>query len=494
MKTGMACVTDFLFEDCDRGSIALQSDTEATTYGELESAINQLAIYLLGLDYATGDRILLVGENSPFWVIAYLATLRAGFVSVPLPGTISSRELTRVIELTEAKAALVDERAARRHSETLAPLHVVTNRLGDVASAGATSAFPSIAPDDLAALMMTSGSTGVPQGVMVTHGNIIANTRSIIESLQLVKSDRVMTVLPFHYCFGTSLLHSHLRVGGSLVLDSRFMYPEVVLDRIEHTQCTGFAGVPSHFQILLRSSSLRKRRFDHLRYIQQAGGHLPPALVDELRAALPRTRIFTMYGQTEATARLSCLPPESLDAKRGSIGKGLPGVRLRVLNESGVQVLPGEVGEIVAEGENITKGYWRAPRETRETFRDGCLYTGDLATVDDEGFIYIDGRKKDFIKCRGERISCQQIEMKLLHHEGILEAAVIPMPDDLLGEAIKAFVVPRTPGNMNLAGELRAYYEARLPAHLVPKEIVVVPALPKNASGKISKRALTSTL
>jgi acyl-coenzyme A synthetase/AMP-(fatty) acid ligase len=263
---------------------------------------------------------------------------------------------------------------------------------------------------------------------------------------------------------------------------------------MEQTACTGFAGVPSHFQILLRSSTLRKRSFMHLRYVQQAGGRLPPSLIDELRAALPHVQVFTMYGQTEATARLSCLSPELLDRKRGSIGKGIAGVNLRVVSPAGNDVRPGEVGEIVAEGDNIAKGYWGTPQESLETFRDGRLYTGDLATIDDEGFIYIVGREKDFIKCRGERISCSQIEEKLLDHPAVLEVAVVGVPDDLLGEAVKAFVVPRRSDTTELARELQAYYETRLPAHLVPKEIVALPELPKNAAGKILKRALRSAL
>src|SRR4029077_6932928 len=164
--------------------------------------------------------------------------------------------------------------------------------------------------------------------VMVSHRNIIANTESIIDYLQLQSADRVMTVLPFHYCYGRSLLHTPLRVGGSLVLDHRFMFPDKVLQRMVETECTGFAGVPSHFQILLRNSSLRTRTFPKLRFVQQAGGNLPPVFLQELREILPNAKIFVMYGQTEATARLSYLPPGFLEAKAGSIGRGMKGVRL----------------------------------------------------------------------------------------------------------------------------------------------------------------------
>jgi acyl-CoA synthetase (AMP-forming)/AMP-acid ligase II len=318
----------------------------------------------------------------------------------------------------------------------------------------------------------------------------MANTESIIEYLHLAANDRLMTVLPFHYCFGTSLLHTHLKVGASLVLDSRFMYPEIVLQRMLDSECTGFAGVPSHFQILLRSSSIRKKQFPCLRYVQQAGGHLAPSFIRELREALPETQVFVMYGQTEATARLSYLPPEFLETKSGSIGKGIRGVTLRVLNESGDEVRPGEVGEIVAEGENITRGYWRAPEESANSFRAQRLYTGDLAKVDEDGFIYVVDRAKDFLKCGGKRISCRQLEEQLLAFDDLLEAAVLGVPDEVLGERVKAFVVFRNGESAGLEERLRLFCKGRIPAQLIPREIVVLPSLPKNSAGKILKHAL----
>jgi len=276
------------------------------------------------------------------------------------------------------------------------------------------------------------------------------------------------------------------------VVDPRFMYPEKILQRMLDTQCTGFAGVPSHFQILLRTSSLRKKTFPHLRYIQQAGGHLAPAFVRELQEALPQTQVFVMYGQTEATARLSYLPPELLQRKPGSIGKGIPGVKLRVLNESGEEVCPGEVGEIVAEGENVTQGYWCAPEETAVCFRNGRLFTGDLATVDDDGFIYVVDRAKEFLKCGGKRVSCRQLEDRLLEFDGLLEAAVVGVPDDVLGEAVKAFVVPRLPVCDGLEARLHLFCKANMPPPLVPRDIVMLKSLPKNSAGKVLKQELRS--
>jgi acyl-CoA synthetase (AMP-forming)/AMP-acid ligase II len=505
MNRPHANVADFLLDGKEPNRIALQLIDEEHSYGDVQSSAWQISEYLLQIAREKGERVILASDNSLFWVAVYLGTLRAGLVSVPLPVSIAPQDLEYILQATEARIVFAQAGFAMRNGNLLRGVHLVTDgevrglpglaswrSFDDVRSdaRNAQDEPPMVNAEDLAALMFTSGSTGRPRGVMVSHANIMANTESIVQYLGLTENDRIMTVLPFHYCFGTSLLHTHLRVGGSLVIDSRFMYPDVVLRRMQDTECTGFAGVPSHFQILLRRSSLRKNSFPHLRYIQQAGGHLAPHFVRELRAALPDTQMFVMYGQTEATARLSYVPPELLEKKLGSIGKGIPGVKLRVLNESGDEVCPGEVGEIVAEGENIARGYWRAPQESAISFRDGRLYTGDLATVDDDGFIYIVDRAKDFLKCGGTRVSCRQLEERILEFEGLVEAAVIGVPDEVLGEAVKVFVVPRNASSSGLEESLLRFCKACLSPQLVPKEIVVLQGLPKNSGGKVMKQNL----
>jgi long-chain acyl-CoA synthetase len=498
-------VAEFLLEGKTAEHIALRMVDRECTYGELASATAAIAGYLMKIASANGERAILASDNSLFWVAAYLGTLQAGLVCVPLPARLSSEELDYILEVTEARIIFAEAGFAIRNQQHFRDCHLVTDR--EIPSArevlsqqsfvnlssgtvDVNGSFPRTNAKDLAALMFTSGSTGKPRGVMVSHANIIANTDSIIEYLGLTAGDRMMTVLPFHYCFGASLLHTHIKVGGSLVIDSRFMYPEVVLQRMIDSECTGFAGVPSHFQILLRRSSLREKIFPHLRYVQQAGGHLAPGFIRELREALPGTAIFVMYGQTEATARLSYLPPELIDAKLGSIGKGIPGVKLSVLNEAGEEVRPGEVGEIVAEGGNVTLGYWRAPLESAVSFRGGKLYTGDLARVDEDDFIYIVGRSKEFLKCGGKRVSCRQLEEQVLGFEGVLEAAVIGIADEVLGDAVKLFIVQRNPASRGIEERLRSFCKERMPPQFVPKEIVVLEALPKNAAGKVLKENL----
>jgi len=501
---GTANVSDFLLAGKDPARTALLTLKRTYSYGQLQSACAAVAGFLLEHGGCKGDRVLLLGDNSFFWIAAYLGAMRAGLVVVPLPPGSEPENLQHVVDLTEPRFAFLQGKAS--HAASLMPNTVVVTDIPDASASDAVTFrglldhshatfaehrdLPERHEDDLAALMFTSGSTGKPRGVMISHGNIIANTRSIIPCLRLTANDRVMAVLPFYYCFGASLLHTHLCAGGSVVTDSRFMYPDKVLQRMAETDCTGFAGVPSHFQILLRKSSLPRMKFPHLRYVQQAGGHLAPVFVRALAATLPSAQVFLMYGQTEATARLTCLSPSAVSVKPSSIGKAIPGVKLRVLNDAGHDVKPGEPGEIVAEGNNIALGYWRDKTASAATFSQRALRTGDIATVDEEGFLYLLDRTRDFVKCGGERISCQNLEEQLLEFDGLLEAAVIGVPDEVLGEAVKAFVVPRDPSSPNFEDRLRQFCKQNIPLKLIPRVIVTLKALPKNTSGKVLKPAL----
>jgi acyl-CoA synthetase (AMP-forming)/AMP-acid ligase II len=325
---------------------------------------------------------------------------------------------------------------------------------------------------------------------MLSHRNLCANTESIIAAIGLTPDDRAMAVLPFHYSFGASVLQTHLALGASVVIDRRFIFPDKVLQRMQETACTGFAGVPSHYQILLRKSRFPSMRFPHLRWMQQAGGKLQETFVRELRDLQPAVRLYLMYGATEATARLSILPAEEVDRRPWSIGKGIPGVSLRVLDENGAEVRTGDVGEIVAEGPNIARGYLHDELETANTFRQGRLHTGDLASIDAEGFITVIGRAKNFLKCGGMRISAERFEEALLAFPDIVEAAVIGVPDELLGEAPAAFVVARVPGDPTVAERLRAFAKDQVPLQFRPKIIEVVAELPKNAAGKLQRLKL----
>jgi long-chain acyl-CoA synthetase len=295
-----------------------------------------------------------------------------------------------------------------------------------------------------AEIIFTSGSTGKPKGVMISHKNLVANTASIVEYLKLTQDDRMLVVLPFYYCYGLSLLHTHLRAGGSIVFNNSFIFLGSIIKNLLDFKCSGFAGVPSHFQILLRKSdSFKTTKFPDLRYVTQAGGKLAPIFIDEFMEAHPATKFIVMYGQTEATARLSWLPPELYEIKKGSMGKGIPGVELMVISEKGEEIEPGETGEVIARGDNIMMGYFADDEGTKNAIRGGWLYTGDLGTVDEEGYIFLTARSKEIIKVGGKRISPKEIEAVILQIPEVVDCTIEGIEDQIQGEALKAIIVLR---------------------------------------------------
>ena len=342
--------------------------------------------------------------------------------------------------------------------------------------------------NNVAVIIFTSGSTGTPKGVQLTHKNLISNTESIITYLKLSESDIMMEVLPYSYCYGASWLHTITRVGGTNVLNNRFMFINKMLNELNTTKCTGFAGVPSHFQMILRNSKIKEMKFPFLRFVAQAGGKLANVFIEELIEALPTTTVYIMYGQTEATARLSYLPPEYLKTKLGSIGKGIPNVTLEVLTKEGKPVKKGEIGSLVATGDNVMIGYWNDPEETSKTIINGKLWTGDLGTIDEDGFIYIVDREKQFIKSGGHRISPKEIEDHIAKLKYVIECAVIGVNDDILGEAPKAYVVIKDfdeNKKEQYKEEIISHSKKELASFKIPKYIEFIKSLPKNTSNKV---------
>lgn len=482
---------DYLLECGAPESTALIAGKTEYTYRDLRSACGRVAGELLEAGVKPGDHVGILGNNSLFWVAAYLATMKLGAVALPFATTLTPDDVTGMMNFTKCKVICAERRMLRNFSSVL-------NNTGSVIYDDALheqgeTTWPADETirslDQNAALMFTSGTTARPRLVQVTHRNIQANTDSIIEYLDLNRNDRILSVLQFFYCFGTSLLHTHLRVGGSITMATSFVYPEVVLNMMEETNCTGFAGVPSTYQTLLRNSTFPRREMKSLRKLQQAGGKLQTVLIQELINSVPQAKVFVMYGQTEATARLSYLPPELLGTKLGSIGKGIPGVTLEVIGEDGNPVKPSEVGEIIATGDNISPGYWNDPESSEGKFVNGSLHTGDLATVDEDGFIYVVDRKADFIKSYGFRVSSQRVEECIVELPDVVGAAVIGEPDLVRGEAIWAFVVQRTGASLT-AKEIIDHCTNRLANYMVPKEVVFLDQLPMNAHGKIVKNEL----
>jgi acyl-CoA synthetase (AMP-forming)/AMP-acid ligase II len=481
--------SDYLLARGAPADVAVVDGAQRYTYGQLRAAAAGLAAELAALGLPGGSRIALLGPNSFFWVAAYLAAMKSGHVAVPLSDKLTPDDVRRNAGIAGCAAAFADRRTARRFAGAVEGVPAITE---EALRSDRKPWWPPLLPADPdadAVLMFTSGTTSQPKAVRVTHGNIQANTDSIITYLGLRGDDRVLVILPFFYCYGASLLHTHLRCGGRVVLCNSFVFPETALDLLEREQCTVLAGVPSSFQLLLRASTFAQRPLPSLRLVQQAGGKLPPVLIGELTAAKPGADLFVMYGQTEATARLSYLPPGRLRDKAGSIGRGIPGVRLRVLKDNGEPVGPGERGEIYATGANISPGYYADPEGSAAKFTPRGLRTGDLAVVDEDGYIFIVDRRDDFIKSWGHRISSQEVEAAALRMSELVSAAAVGVPDDEAGEAVTLFAAVR-PGAEVSPDEVLAMCRRHLPKHMVPRFVELLDSLPLNGNGKIAKPRL----
>ncbi len=514
--------------DRDPSAVALVHGDERLSYGELESRANRLANLLRTRGIERGDRVALLAENGSDYVVAYFGILKAGACCVALNDRNNAHTnaklladagavglVARPVQFADQMPGLMAESSALRFLHLMGddaagnlPERIVLSTGADAADVSDERPDIAVTADDLCTILYTSGSTGMPRGVTLSHGNLAANTQQILAYLELTAEDSVMVVLPFHYSFGKSLLLNHIAVGGKLVVDNRFAYPHTVLQTMAAEKVTGFSGVPSTYAILSAKTDFLARDWSHLRYLTQAGGAMTPTLTRKIRAALPEnTRLFIMYGQTEASARLAYVPPERLLDKLGAIGIGIPGVDLGVRRPDGSECDVGEVGEVVARGDNIMQGYWNDPEETALVLRERTLYTGDLARRDEDGFIFIVDRIKNMIKSGANRVSGKEVEDVIAEVEGVVEVAVVGVPDDLLGEAIEAFVVTgagdgksdHTSDRSDAqaidaqvvdAQTILAHCRRQLALYKLPRSIRFLDTLPKNAAGKIVKREL----
>lgn len=474
---------DYVFEHTKNSdNVLVFSKDTSHTYYNIWNGIIGVSEWLkkkIGSDKKVG----ILADNSPFFIQSYAGIIHSGNTAVVIDTKSSPNDIAQIISRCSVKIVFVDE----KFRSLVSGVEVISS-LPEPVSDSNILVSSSLPLDECAVIIFTSGSTGVKKGVMLTHTNLISNTDSIIQYLNLSSNDRMMVVLPFFYCYGASLLHTHIRVGGSLVLD-KSPFLGGALKGINEFHCTGFAGVPSTYLILTNKTPFLQMEFPTLRYFTQAGGHLAGLVVHQIARNFPDKRFFVMYGATEATARLSYLPPELIFEKPDSIGKGIPGVTLEVRDEDGKRVRSGEVGEIVASGENIMKGYLDEPEETRKVIRDGWYYTGDLATVDDDGFIYIVGRKGTFIKSAGFRVSPQEVEDVILQLEGVDACVVFGVPHPMLGEAIIACIMSGIEEEV-ITSSVKKQCSRFLPSHKQPTDIFSLNTIPLNSSGKPDRDAI----
>lgn len=508
--------------------IAISHEDRQITFAKLDQASDRVASYIWTLKINAGERAAILFENGIDYAILFFGALKAGLAAVPLDTSLGGDSLSKILADCNARLLFTQAKFRRKIPELLKENSAISTVIGDKhVATGRTDLHPVMldtivgepeqysdphepgdnqphvhdspldfsdpsganSPHELAAVFYTSGSTGAGKGVMLSHKNLVSNTIGTVQYLKLTPNDSVLVILPFYYIYGNSLLLTHVACGGRLVIDNRFLYPEVVLDTMEQERATGFSGVPSNFLILLGNSTFATRKLEHLRYFTQAGGAMAPETIRRLISVFGHKEIFIMYGQTEAAPRVTWLPPQRLNEKLGSIGIAVPGVTIEILDDDDRPVPIGETGEIVVSGPNVMMGYWNQASENSEVLRNGKLHTGDLAKQDADGYFWVVGRKKEIIKAGGNRVSAKEVEECLLANDFILEASVVGVPDDILGEAIRAVIVLKS-GMESTAKEMQAYCKKHLADFKVPKQIVFVSELPKYQSGKVNKPLL----
>lgn len=482
-------VYDYFFENT--GSLEKNfviGRKESISFKDLYNHSSKLASYIYN-NFGTGEKVFLIGENSIHFIIAYLGILKSGNICVPIDYSIEQRNLNYIRNITDSSIIFCSNKISDKYDLNNFEEIINDFELNNILDSSELKDFELlIDKDSIAEIIFTSGSTGKPKGVKISHKNIISNTESILSYLKIRSSDIMLVVLPFYYCYGLSLLHTHLRIGGSIVLNNTFIFTGTLIKDLIDLECTGFAGVPSHFQLLLKkSNSFRKTKYPNLRYVTQAGGKLHNVFIESFIDSFPEIDFYVMYGQTEATARLSYLPPSQLRVKMGSIGIAIPNVKLKIVDKKSEEIKTGELGEIVAKGENIMRGYFKDKGLTDSTIKNGWLHTGDIGRMDDDGFIFIEGRKKEFIKVGGKRVSPKEIEEVILSLPFVVDCKVVSVSDEYLGESLKAVVFLNSKNDINkIQFEIEKKCRENLALYKIPQNFEFEDALSLKPSGKRS--------
>lgn len=481
------------------------------TYHALVERVHRLCNALQGLGIHTGDRLAVLMLNNHRYLELYYATADMGTLIVPLNIRLSAGELAYILNDSGSNTIFAGPEfipliaEIHEHLPTLKH-HIFT---GDetppegwqsyehlLEAASPVFSPTAVTPNDLAGLFYTSGTTGNPKGVMLSHANLLSNAYHVLANGLWHEGDVYLHACPMFHLADGPTSHAITWVGGTHVIIPGFK-ADLALEAMERERVTVTILIPTMINFLLNHPDIQARDLSSLRNITYGGAPMPAELARQAMHMLSCT-FCQAYGLTETSPLLTFLPPAQnvsdgppeKPSRLLSCGRAVAGVRVRVVNTRGEEVEPGEVGEIIAHGPNIMVGYWNKPRETAEALRDGWLYTGDLATIDAEGYIYIVDRKKDMIITGGENVFSTEVENTLYTHPAVLEAAVVGVPDPTWGEAIKAIVVLK-PGTVASGSDLIAHCRARIAHFKVPCSVdFYEEALPKSGSGKILKREL----
>jgi long-chain acyl-CoA synthetase len=474
--------------------IAVRLDDRVLRYRDLDDLSARAAAWLLERGITAGDRVGLIAPNVPEFLTLYYGILRVGAVVVPMNPQFKSREVDYYLSDSAASLALawhgVADQAAKGAASAGTDLVIIepADLAGTLAGVGQELAVADRAPSDTAVILYTSGTTGQPKGAELTHANLLTNvevTRTTL--LNLGERDVVLGALPLFHSFGqTVAMGCAVASGACLTLLPRFD-PVRALEIIKRDQVTVLMGVPTMYAAILHSAGGGAGDVASLRLCVSGGAAMPAELMRAFEKQFG-CMILEGYGLSETSPVASFNHPDR-ERKPGTIGQAIAGVQMRIQNDDGVPLPPGEIGEIAIRGDNVMKGYWRRPEDTAEAMAGGWFRTGDLGRVDPEGYFSIVDRKKDMIIRGGFNIYPREVEEVLYEHPAVAEAAVIGVPDQMLGEEIAA-VVKLKPGASADPGELREHVRSQLAAYKRPRYVWTVDELPHGGSGKILKRAI----
>ncbi|MFS0782955.1 fatty acid--CoA ligase family protein [Bacillus sp. 1P06AnD] len=481
------------------------------TYAELDAAVTMFASGLSKIGIEKGDHVALITGNSPHFLIGFFGALRAGATVIPINPIYTADEISFILMNGDVKSVITLDVLAPLmegvHKHLPSAEHFIlceTGKMPEGSNLEALSIFPKLHsfseiagmgslqfeepelnPEEVAVILYTSGTTGKPKGAMLTHRNLFSNAKDVGDYLKITSDDRVITTLPmFHVFCLTVCMNAPLISGGTIIIVPKFSPAEIY--RIGKVyEPTIFAGVPTMFNFLLQYNG-NPEDFQSLRLCIAGGASMPVALLKQFENKF-NVMVSEGYGLSEASP-VTCFNPLDRPRKPGSIGTSILNVKNKVVNEMGEELPPGAVGELVVQGPNVMKGYYRMPEETAATIKDGWLYTGDLARMDEEGYFFIVDRKKDLIIVGGYNVYPREVEEVLFSHPGIVEAAVLGVPDPNQGEAVHAFVV--SSDDSLTEDQVLQYCKEHLAKYKWPSKIEFLDELPKNTTGKILRRAL----
>lgn len=473
-------------------AIATVFEGRKWTYRELFEKAQRIGAYLQGKGYEKDDIIALYTLNSDLFLAAYYGVQMAGLVVMPINTKLAPPEVEFIFNHSEAKALIFDEKIEEtiRQSAYVFDEKIGLNKIKEVLEDDRLIYKNiNIQADDTSVVMYTSGTTGKPKGVMLTHRNVYETGDIWSQSMNLTKEDRTYICTPLFHCAGLHVFVVSTHFAGGAMLISEAFSPDETLRDLQELEATIFFGVPAMYTILLNKPELKNYSFPKLRLFCYGAAPMPYELVKRLKEVFPQVKVQNLYGQTENSPAATSLLDDAALVKIGSVGKPLARTEVQVVDAEGNPLPAGIVGEICVKGLQVMKGYLRNPEETALTIRNGWLYSGDLGRFDKEGYLFIVDRKKDMIIRGGENIYPIEVEEVLYQVPEILEAAVIGLPHEVYGEVPKAFVVLKE-GKEISEEQILDYCKTQLAKYKVPFEVEFIDELPRNASGKVLKHTL----